>query len=83
MSSYWHWTTPGNYQIINDLSYPKGNSVNNYILKIDYFPLNYVTVDKATFFQFVFHQGCHFSKIGIEMVIFFFSFTLIPVASLQ
>lgn len=63
----------GNFCVINDLSYPKGGSVNDSILK-DEFSFKGVTVDKAIYFTNAFF----FSKIDIENAL-----RLIPVAPLH
>ena len=57
--------TPGKFRSILNLSYPKGNSVNDFIQKDD-FSLTYVTVDKAIQYILELGSGCFLSKIDIQ-----------------
>ena len=69
--------TQDEFWVVIDLSYPKGKSINDYILK-DEFCLSMLTVGKVVSFIQELWQGCYFSKINIEN-----AFRLIPVAPLQ
>ena len=66
--------TPGKFRVIMDLSYPPGNSINDYIDKEE-FSLRYVTTDTAVKFIQARGPGCFLSKIDIAQ-----AFRLIPVA---
>ena len=69
--------TPKKFRAIMDLSYPEGESINDYICKEE-FSLKYVTVDKAITFRQKWGTGCLLSKIDIAE-----AFRIIPVSPLQ
>ena len=58
----------GNYCVINDLSYTKGGSVNDSILK-DEFSFKGVTVDKAIYFTNALGKVTIFQKLILRMLL--------------
>ena len=68
--------TPGKFRAIMDLSYPHGDSINDFIDKEE-FSLRYVTVDRAVEYILELGEGCYLNKIDIEN-----AFRIIPVSPL-
>ena len=58
----------GNFCVINDLSYPKGGSVNDSILK-DEFSFKGVAVDKAIYFTNALGKVTIFQKLILRMLL--------------
>ena len=67
---------PGKSRVVNDFYYPKGKSINDYILE-DEFSLKYVAVDKGISFIQELGQGCYFYFFQIDIEN---AFKLIPVS---
>ena len=65
---------PGKFGAITDLSYPPEISVNNYIVKVEFY-LKYITIDLAINFIQSLGQGCYLSNIDIAH-----AFRIIPVS---